>query len=45
MRDSHRLQERYSPAIFTYRAGPVIRLISARKATHKEIAFYEQNKR
>ena len=32
-------------AIFTYRAGPVIRLISARKATAKEIEFYEQNKK
>ena len=32
-------------AIFTFRAGPVIRLISARKATAKEIEFYEQNKK
>ncbi len=32
-------------AIFTHRAGPAIRLISARKATPKEIEFHEQNKR
>ena len=32
-------------AIFTFRAGPVIRLISARKATAKETEFYEQSKK
>jgi uncharacterized protein len=32
-------------AIFTFRAGPVLRLISARKATEKETAFYEANRK
>ena len=32
-------------AIFTFRSGPLIRLISVRKATLKETEFYEQNKK
>ena len=32
-------------AVFTFRAGPAIRLISARKATEKEIAIYESNRK
>lgn len=32
-------------AVFTYRAGPAIRLISARKATAKEAQTYEQNRK
>lgn len=31
--------------IFTFRAGPAIQLISARKATEKETAFYEANRK
>ena len=32
-------------AVFTFRAGPAIRLISARAATPKETEIYEQNRK
>ena len=32
-------------AVFTFRSGPVIRLISARPATAKEIQFYESKRK
>lgn len=32
-------------AVFTFRAGPVIRLISARPATEKEIQYYESKRK
>ena len=32
-------------AVFTFRSGPAIRLISARQATAKEIAIYESNRK
>jgi uncharacterized DUF497 family protein len=32
-------------AVFTFRAGPAIRLISARPATEKEIQFYEAKRK
>ncbi len=30
-------------AVFSFRAGPAVRLISARVATEKEAKYYEQN--
>ena len=32
-------------AVFTFRAGPTIRLISARAATEKEIQYYESKRK
>lgn len=32
-------------AVFTFRAGPVLRLISARAATEKEIQYYESKRK